>query len=138
MRILRNMPLGGCGLQRLANCENGAFFPVDRRDGGSTGSSLVHRVGMAIIGHVAIRPRLFPYEGMTVTDVIDRADEALHRVKSSGKGNYSQADISVPEPPLEKVASRTEAFRSCERVLLTLNSSTPSLRPEGQGAIHQD
>jgi hypothetical protein len=31
---------------------------------------------MAIIGHVAIRLRLFPYEGMTVTDVIDHADEA--------------------------------------------------------------
>ena len=62
------------------------------------GGSLVHWVGMAIIGHVAIRLRLFPYEGMTVTDVIGRTDEALHRVKTSGKGNYSQADISVPEP----------------------------------------
>ncbi len=53
---------------------------------------------MAIIGHVAIRLRLFPYEGMTVTDVIDGADETLNQVKTSGKGNYSQADISVPEP----------------------------------------
>ena len=53
---------------------------------------------MTIIGHVAIRLRLFPYASMSVTDVIDRADEALHRVKTSGKGNYSQADISVPEP----------------------------------------
>lgn len=53
---------------------------------------------MAIIGHVAIRLRLFPFARMTVADVIDRADEALHRVKTSGNGNYSQADISVPEP----------------------------------------
>jgi hypothetical protein len=92
------MPLGGCGLQRLAEYENGAIFPVDRRDGGSTGSSLVHRVGMAIIGHVAIRLCLFPYEDMTATDVIHGADEFMHRVKSSGKGNYSHADTSVPEP----------------------------------------
>jgi hypothetical protein len=40
----------------------------------------------------------FLFEGMTVTDVIGRADEALHRVKTSGEGNYSPADISVPEP----------------------------------------
>ena len=52
---------------------------------------------MAIIGHVAIRLRLFPYASMTVTDVIDRADEALNQVKTSGKDNYSQADTSVPE-----------------------------------------
>jgi len=85
-------------LQRQDGCENGAFFPVDRRDGGSPGSSLVHWVGMAIIGHVAIRLCLFPYEGMTVTDVIDRADEAMCRVITVGKGNCSQADTSVPEP----------------------------------------
>ncbi|MGV0976998.1 MAG: hypothetical protein ACOYBO_13815 [Azonexus sp.] len=96
-------------MQRLADCENGAFFPVDRRDGGSTGSSLVHWVGMAIIGHVAISLCLFPYEGMTVTDVIDRADEALHRVKTSGKGNYSQADISVPEPLVVWVGAQVDA-----------------------------
>jgi hypothetical protein len=53
---------------------------------------------MAIIGHVAICPCLFPYAGKIVTDLTHRADEALRRVKSSGKGNYSQADISVPEP----------------------------------------
>ncbi len=47
---------------------------------------------------MATRLCLFPYDGMTVTDVIDRADEAMHRVKSPGKGNYSQVDTSMPEP----------------------------------------
>ena len=41
---------------------------------------------MAIIGHVAIRLRLFPYEGMTVSDVIDHADEAMCRVNTQGFG----------------------------------------------------
>jgi hypothetical protein len=54
---------------------------------------------MAIIGHVATRLCLFPYNGITVTDVTHGADEAMYRVKTSGMGNYSQADISVvPEP----------------------------------------
>jgi hypothetical protein len=92
------MSSGRRGLWRLANFQNGAFFPVDRSNGGSTGSSLVHRVGMAIIGHAAICLCLFPYAGKIVTDLTHRADEAMYRVKSSGKGNYSQADTSVSGP----------------------------------------
>jgi hypothetical protein len=53
---------------------------------------------MAIIGHVATRLCLFPYEGMTATDVIHGVDETMYRVKSSGMGNHSQVDTSVPEP----------------------------------------
>jgi len=68
--------------------KSGHFFPADRRNGGSAGSGLVHRTGMAIIGHVAIRMRLFPYESMTVTDVINYADEARAGsiLKDSGRG----------------------------------------------------
>ncbi len=36
---------------------------------------------------------LFPYAGMTVTDLIHRADEAMYRVKTSGKGSYLLAEI---------------------------------------------
>lgn len=82
MRILRNMSSGRCGLQRLAGCENGAFFPVDRSNGSSAGSSLVHRAGMAIIGHAAICLCLFPYAGKIVTDLLHPADEVMYRVKS--------------------------------------------------------
>ncbi|MBT3066682.1 GGDEF domain-containing protein [Rhodoferax sp. U11-2br] len=35
----------------------------------------------------------FPYEGMTVSDLIHRADEAMYRVKMSGKGNMAVADF---------------------------------------------
>jgi hypothetical protein len=97
------MPSGRCGLQRLAGCENGAFFPVDRSNGGSTGNSLVHRVGMAIIGHVAISLCRFPYEGTTVIDLLHRADDAMYRVKTSGMGNHSQGDTSVPETLVVRV-----------------------------------
>lgn len=31
---------------------------------------------------------LFPYKGMTVSNIIDRADEAMYKVKSSGKKNF--------------------------------------------------
>lgn len=31
---------------------------------------------------------LFPYDGMNVADLIHRADEAMYRVKTSGKGNF--------------------------------------------------
>jgi len=31
---------------------------------------------------------LFPYEGMTLSDIIDKADEAMYKVKSSGKDNF--------------------------------------------------
>ena len=31
---------------------------------------------------------IFPYEGMNVSDIIDRADKAMYRGKSSGKGNF--------------------------------------------------
>lgn len=34
----------------------------------------------------------FPYEGMTVSDLIHRADEAMYRVKMSGKGDIAFAD----------------------------------------------
>jgi len=36
---------------------------------------------------------LFPYEGMTVSDLIHRADEAMYRVKCGGKGDYLLAEI---------------------------------------------
>ena len=42
---------------------------------------------------------------MIVTDVINRADEAMCRVNTVGKGNYSQADTSVPEPLLDWVGA---------------------------------
>ncbi|HYO28585.1 MAG TPA: hypothetical protein VER68_09930 [Azonexus sp.] len=64
---------------------------------------------MAIIGHVAIRLRLFPYEGMTATDVIDRADEAMCRVITVGNGNSSQADTSVPKPQVVWVGTQAGA-----------------------------
>jgi len=31
---------------------------------------------------------LFPYEGVTVSDIIDRADKAMYKVKESGKQNF--------------------------------------------------
>ena len=31
---------------------------------------------------------MFPYEGMTVTDIIDKADKAMYKVKESGKQNF--------------------------------------------------
>ncbi len=34
---------------------------------------------------------LFPYDGMTVADLIHRADVAMYRVKTSGKGHYAVA-----------------------------------------------
>lgn len=36
----------------------------------------------------------FPYEGMSVSDLIQRADEEMYRVKTSGKGNFAVADLS--------------------------------------------
>lgn len=36
----------------------------------------------------------FPYAGMTVTDLIHRADEAMYRVKTSGKGRFAFADLA--------------------------------------------
>ncbi len=49
---------------------------------------------------------IFPYDGMTVSDLIHRADEAMYRVKTSGKGNFSAADTSVPEPMVSWAGSR--------------------------------
>lgn len=49
---------------------------------------------------------IFPYDGMTVSDLIHRADEAMYRVKASGKGNFSAADTSVPEPMVSWAGSR--------------------------------
>ncbi len=37
---------------------------------------------------------MFPYEGMSVLDLIHRADKEMYKVKDSGKGYYSMADIS--------------------------------------------
>lgn len=34
---------------------------------------------------------LFPYEGMTISHMMQRADEAMYRVKSSGKGHFALA-----------------------------------------------
>jgi hypothetical protein len=64
---------------------------------------------MTIIGHVATRLCLFPYEGMTVTNVIDRADEAMCRVITVGNGNCSQADTSVHEPQVVWVGTQAGA-----------------------------
>jgi hypothetical protein len=52
------------------------------------------------MGHffLATRLCLFPYEGMTVTDVIHGAEEAMYRGNTSGMGNYLQADTSVSVP----------------------------------------
>ena len=36
---------------------------------------------------------IFPYQGMTVPDIIRRADESMYRVKNAGKGNYALAEI---------------------------------------------
>ncbi len=35
---------------------------------------------------------IFPYEGMTVSDMIHRADEAMYRVKCGGKGDFLLAE----------------------------------------------
>lgn len=40
---------------------------------------------------------IFPYDGMSISDLIHRADEAMYRVKTSGKGSFFVADTSVPE-----------------------------------------
>jgi predicted signal transduction protein with EAL and GGDEF domain len=37
---------------------------------------------------------LFPYDGMTVSDLIHRADEAMYQVKNNGKGNFKMADCT--------------------------------------------
>lgn len=41
---------------------------------------------------VSIGICLFPYDGMTVSDLMHRADEAMYQVKNSGKGNFKIAD----------------------------------------------
>jgi diguanylate cyclase len=41
---------------------------------------------------VSIGICLFPYEGMTVNDLIHRADKAMYQVKNNGKGYYKLAD----------------------------------------------
>ena len=38
---------------------------------------------------VSIGICLFPYQGMTVSDMIHRADEAMYQVKNSGKSNFA-------------------------------------------------
>ncbi len=37
---------------------------------------------------------LFPYDGMTVSDLIHHADEAMYQVKNNGKGNFKMADCT--------------------------------------------
>jgi diguanylate cyclase (GGDEF)-like protein len=44
---------------------------------------------------VSIGMCLFPYEGMTISHMMQRADEAMYRVKSSGKGRFALA--STPQ-----------------------------------------
>ena len=39
---------------------------------------------------------LFPYPGMTVSDMMHRADEAMYQIKNSGKGNFAMADMTKP------------------------------------------
>lgn len=39
----------------------------------------------------------FPYDGMSVSDLIHRADEAMYRVKMSGKGSFAM--VELPEWP---------------------------------------
>ncbi len=41
---------------------------------------------------------LFPYPGMSVSDLIHRADEAMYQVKNSGKGNYKLIDAAQEIP----------------------------------------
>lgn len=41
---------------------------------------------------VSIGVCLFPYDGMSVSDIIHRADKAMYHVKSNGKGDYKLAD----------------------------------------------
>jgi hypothetical protein len=67
---------------------------------------------IAIIGHAATCLRLFPYEGMTVTDMIHGADEAMCRVIAVGNGNCSQADTSVPGPQVVWVGTQADACLS--------------------------
>jgi diguanylate cyclase len=43
---------------------------------------------------VSIGLCIFPYPGMTVADLIHRADDEMYRVKTSGKGNFSVAATS--------------------------------------------
>ena len=73
---------------------------------------------MAIIGHVAIRLRLFPCASMTVT-VIHGADKTLNQVKTSGKDNYSQADTSVPESQVVWVGASAD---TCFSAIVLKNS----------------
>lgn len=47
---------------------------------------------------VSIGMCLFPYEGMTVSHMMQRADEAMYRVKSSGKGHFALASTRHGSP----------------------------------------
>lgn len=42
---------------------------------------------------VSIGICLFPYEGMSVSDIIHRADESMYQVKNNGKGYYKLAGV---------------------------------------------
>lgn len=49
---------------------------------------------------VSIGMCLFPYKGVTVSDLIHRADQAMYDAKASGKGRYAIAEV-----PIERRAS---------------------------------
>jgi diguanylate cyclase (GGDEF)-like protein len=44
---------------------------------------------------------LFPYDNMSAADIIHRADQAMYRIKTSGKGRFALAD-DVDEPDDER------------------------------------
>ncbi|WP_374509783.1 diguanylate cyclase domain-containing protein [Niveibacterium sp.] len=54
-------------------------------------SAPMHSIAPGLHTGASIGLCLFPYPGMTVADLIHRADVAMYRVKTSGKGNYAIA-----------------------------------------------
>jgi len=84
---------------------------------------------MAIIGHAAVCLCFFPYAGKIVADLIHPADEAMYRVKSSGKGNYSQVDTSVPEPLVIWVGVQADGRFSANPAVSRFSTSVGCERP---------
>ena len=82
------------------------FFVLAENIGNEAAAhALAHKLLDAIAAPFAVLPEhaqmgasiglvLFPYEGMSVADLIHRADEAMYRVKTSGKGNFSVAAVT--------------------------------------------
>jgi len=54
-------------------------------------SAPMHAIAPGLQTGASIGLCLFPYDGMTVADLIHRADVAMYHVKTSGKGNYAIA-----------------------------------------------